>query len=122
MDPRDVEAIHHRVWWKLNPRAMTGVISSALSCLDIACWDIAGKLSGRTVSELLGGARRSVPAYVTFGFPQSDRDQLAEAARLQVANGFTALTLRVAVASTGWREAGHSPRTVRLAGGGATHL
>ena len=27
MDPRDVEAIHHKVWWKLNPRAMTGVIS-----------------------------------------------------------------------------------------------
>jgi L-alanine-DL-glutamate epimerase-like enolase superfamily enzyme len=72
MDPRNVEAIHHRVWWKLNPRAMTGTISSALSCLDIACWDIAGKLAGRTVAELMGGHRTSVPAYVTYGFPQYD--------------------------------------------------
>jgi L-alanine-DL-glutamate epimerase-like enolase superfamily enzyme len=40
MDPRDSEAMQQRVWQKLNPRAMTGVVSSALSCLDIACWDI----------------------------------------------------------------------------------
>lgn len=77
MDLRDTEALLHRVWWKLNPRAMTGVISSALSCVDIACWDIAGKLAGRSVAELLDGARRRVPAYVTFGFPQYDREQLA---------------------------------------------
>lgn len=117
MDPRDIEAIHQRVWWKLNPRTMTGVISSALSCLDVACWDIAGKLSGRTVAELLGGARRSVPAYVTFGFPQYDRDQLAEAARLHVENGFSALKLVVAVDPKGWREDARRVRAVRDAVG-----
>jgi L-alanine-DL-glutamate epimerase-like enolase superfamily enzyme len=117
MDPRDIEAIHHKVWWKLNPRAMTGVISSALSCLDIACWDIAGKLAGRTVAELLGGHRRQVPAYVTFGFPQYDREQLAEAARLHVARGFSALKLVVAVDKGGWREDARRIRAVREAVG-----
>lgn len=117
MDPRDHEAIHHRVWWKLNPRAMTGVISSALSCLDMACWDIAGKIAGRTVAQLLGGARRTIPAYVTFGFPQYDREQLAEAARLHVANGFTALKLVVAVDKKGWREDAARVRAVRQAVG-----
>lgn len=117
MDPRDVEAIHHRVWWKLNPRAMTGVISSALSCLDIACWDIAGKASGRTVAQLLGGARTEVPAYVTFGFPQYDRDMLAEAARLHVDLGFKALKLVVAVDKGGWREDARRVRAVRDAVG-----
>ena len=82
MDARDVEAIHQKVWLKLNPRAMTGVISSALSCLDIALWDIQGKAANRSVAGLLGGARTSVPAYVTYGFPQYDREQLAEAAKL----------------------------------------
>ena len=43
MDPRDTEAIHEKVWWKLNQRSMTGVVSSALSAIDIACWDIHGK-------------------------------------------------------------------------------
>jgi L-alanine-DL-glutamate epimerase-like enolase superfamily enzyme len=117
MDPRDVEAIHHKVWWKLNPRAMTGVISSALSCLDIACWDIAGKLAGRTVAELMGGRRRTIPAYVTFGFPQYDREQLAEAARLHVERGFTALKLVVAVDKGGWREDAKRVRAVREAVG-----
>jgi L-alanine-DL-glutamate epimerase-like enolase superfamily enzyme len=117
MDPRNVEAIHQKVWWKLNPRAMTGTISSALSCLDIACWDIAGKLAGRTVAELLGGARSSVPAYVTYGFPQYDREQLAEAAQLHVGKGFKALKLVVAVDKGGWREDARRVRAARDAVG-----
>ena len=70
MDPRDTEAIHEKVWWKLNQRSMTGVISSALSALDIALWDIHGKHAGRTVAQLLGGARDWAPTYCTFGFPE----------------------------------------------------
>ena len=113
MDPRDVERLHQRIGSKLNPRAMTGVISSALSCLDIACWDIAGKLVGRTVADLLGGCRTSVPAYVTYGFPQYDREQLVEAARLHVRSGFKALKLVVAVDKGGWREDARRVRAVR---------
>ena len=97
MDVRDTEAIHQRIWSKLNPRAMTGVISSALSCLDIAIWDIQGKAANRSVAGLLGNARTTVPAYVTFGFPQYDREQLAEAAKLQVSKGFSAMKLVVGV-------------------------
>lgn len=117
MDPRDHEAIHQRVWSKLNPRVMTGVISSALSCVDIACWDISGKAAGRSVAQLLGAARKAVPAYVTFGFPQYDRDMLAEAARLHVGKGFTALKLVVAVDEGGWREDARRVRAVREAVG-----
>ena len=76
MDPRDTEAIHEKIWWELNQRSMTGVISQALSALDIACWDIRGKKENRTVAELLGGCRDRAPVYVTFGFPRYDYDQL----------------------------------------------
>ncbi len=117
MDPRDIELIHQRVWKKLNPRAMTGTVSMALSCLDIACWDIAGKAQGRTVAELLGNARREVQCYVTFGFPQYDRDLLAEAARLHVSNGFTALKSVVAVDPGGWREDARRVAAIREAVG-----
>jgi L-alanine-DL-glutamate epimerase-like enolase superfamily enzyme len=117
MDPRDTEAIHERVWWKLNPRAMTGVVSSALSCLDLACWDIHGKHAGRTVAQLLGGARDHAPAYVTFGFPEYDRDQLVEAAKRQVAAGVRRLKMVVAVDKKGWREDAARVRLVREAVG-----
>lgn len=117
MDPRDVEAIHQRVAAKLNPRAMTGTVSMALSCLDIALWDIQGKQAGRSVTRLLGGCRERVPAYVTFGFPQYDRDQLAEAARLHVANGFRSLKTVVGVDKGGWREDAARVRVIREAVG-----
>ncbi|MFD9948592.1 mandelate racemase/muconate lactonizing enzyme family protein [Nonomuraea sp. NPDC059023] len=122
LDPREVEAVHQRVWQKLNPRTMTGVVSSALSMLDIALWDIAGKHEGRPVASLLGGARTQLPVYVTFGFPQYDRDQLAEAARLQVAAGFTALKMVVGVDGGGWREDARRIRAVREAVGGDVDL
>ena len=48
LDPRNVEMIHEKVWWDLNQRSMTGVVSLGLSALDIACWDIRGKKEGRT--------------------------------------------------------------------------
>jgi L-alanine-DL-glutamate epimerase-like enolase superfamily enzyme len=117
MDVRDIEAIHQKVWRALNPRAMTGTISMALSCLDIALWDIMGKAAGRSVAALLGNARKRVPAYVTFGFPQYDCEQLAEAARLHVVNGFTALKSVVAVDKGGWREDARRVRAIREAVG-----
>ncbi|MFE9581371.1 mandelate racemase/muconate lactonizing enzyme family protein [Nocardia sp. NPDC006044] len=117
MDPREVEAIHQRVWRTLNPRAMTGVVSSALSLLDIALWDIQGKAVGRSVASLLGGARTEVPVYVTFGFPQYDRETLCAAARLQLDAGVTALKLVVAVDQGGWREDAARIHAVRAAVG-----
>jgi L-alanine-DL-glutamate epimerase-like enolase superfamily enzyme len=104
MDVRDVEALHHAVWWKLNERAMTGVVASALSVLDLACWDIHGKATGRTCAQLIGGARDWAPAYVTCGLAQFDRDQLAEECRRQVDRGFRRLKMIVAVDEGGWRE------------------
>lgn len=69
---RDVlhtEDIHSHVWKKLNSRAYTGVVSNALSAIDIALWDIRGKKERRSIHELLGGYRNWAPTYATFGYP-----------------------------------------------------
>ena len=115
MDPRDTEAIHEKVWWQMNQRTMKGVISSALSCLDIACWDIHGKLVQRSVAQLLGGARDWAPTYCTFGFHEYDREQLVEAAKLQVGNGHSRLKMVVGVHKQGWQEDAKRVRSVREA-------
>ena len=104
MDPRDPAAVQNRIREQLNPRGMTGVIAGAASALDIALWDIKGRAEGRSVADLLGGARDSVPVYITFGMPQYDILQLAEAARLAVADGYRKLKTVVAVDPGGWRE------------------
>ena len=117
MDVRDTEAIHEKVWWKLNQRTMTGVVSSALSCLDIACWDIHGKAARRTVAQLLGRARDWAPTYCTFGFPEYDRDTLVQAAKDRLAEGHKRLKLVVAVDKGGWKEDARRIRAVRDAVG-----
>lgn len=113
MDPRDTEAIHEAVWWKMNQRSMTGVVSAALSCLDIACWDIHGKATGRTVAQLLGGARDWAPTYCTFGFPEYDRDQLKQAAKDRLAEGHRRLKMVVGVDPGGWMEDAKRVQLVR---------
>jgi L-alanine-DL-glutamate epimerase-like enolase superfamily enzyme len=117
MDPWRSEAIHERIRWRLNQRASTGVVSGALSCIDIALWDIKGKSTGRTVAELMGGHKSEIAAYVTFGMAMYDRDQLVEAARLQVEAGFTALKMVVNTAHGDWREDVRRVRAVREAVG-----
>jgi len=93
---------------------LTGVVSSALSCVDIACWDIHGKAVGRSVAQLLGGARDWAPTYCTFGFTEyEDREQLVEAAKLQIKNGHRRLKMVVAVHEGGWQEDARRVRAVR---------
>lgn len=122
MDPRDTEAIHQRIWWKLNGRSMTGVVSMALSALDIALWDLKGKEANRTVAQLLGGARDWAPIYVTFGFPHYDYDQLLEAARIQTDRGVTRLKMVVGEHEKGWAEDARRVRGVRDAIGDDVEL
>jgi L-alanine-DL-glutamate epimerase-like enolase superfamily enzyme len=122
MDPRRTEAIHKKVWQNLNSRSFTGVISFALSALDIACWDIRGKAENRTVAELLGGARDWAPIYVTFGFPHYDYDRLIEAARIQIDRGVRRLKMVVGVHEGGWAEDARRVRGVRDAIGDGPEL
>ena len=117
MDPRNSEAIHDKVWKSLNPRAYTGVISNALSAVDIACWDIHGQATGRTVAQLMGGHSDWTSAYITFGYPFFDKDQLVEYAKKFVDEGQTGLKMVVACDKGGWREDARRIRAVRDAVG-----
>ena len=78
MDFRLTEKIHAAIWKKLNNRAYTGVISNALSAVDIALWDIRGRREGRPIAELLGGHQDWQHTYATFGYPFFDEAQIAE--------------------------------------------
>ncbi|MEP7328209.1 MAG: mandelate racemase/muconate lactonizing enzyme family protein [Betaproteobacteria bacterium] len=117
LDPRDTERVHGAVWWSENSRTSTGAITSALSAVDIALWDIQGKIANRTVAELLGGHRDYAPTYVTFGFPRYDQDQLVECARNLVREGHRRLKIVVAVDKGGWAEDARRVRAVRDAVG-----
>ena len=96
MDALHSEQIWETLYWKLAPRGQSGYASHAIAAIDVALWDIKGKLLGQPVWRLLGGARVTTPVYATFGLEIFDREELAEAAQLWVANGYTRLKMKVA--------------------------
>ncbi len=67
--------------------------TSALSAVDIACWDLAGREVGAPIHRLLGGALRERARAYSNGW-YSDciaPEEFAAKARAMVASGFTAL-------------------------------
>jgi L-rhamnonate dehydratase len=70
-----------------------GVALHALSGLDIALWDIAGKVAGKPIHELLGGARRSrIKAYASTLMPETPDGAAATVSQL-LASGYQAVKL-----------------------------
>ncbi|HEY8475787.1 MAG TPA: enolase C-terminal domain-like protein [Chloroflexota bacterium] len=61
-DPLDRERIWQRLW-ALDRGGYLPIF--ATSALDVALWDIAGKVAGLPLWKLLGGARTSLPAYAS---------------------------------------------------------
>ena len=94
-DPLAHERIWERLYWLLSPRGQTGYASHAIAAVDVALWDLKGKILGQPVWRLLGGARRKVPVYTTFGFGAYSRDELAAAARWWVERGHRRLKMVV---------------------------
>lgn len=63
-DPLDRDAIWHKVYNLLRDHGQKGMPMQALSGVDIALWDIAGRAAGMPLHKLIGGAHRTrVPAY-----------------------------------------------------------
>ncbi|MEZ4830348.1 MAG: mandelate racemase/muconate lactonizing enzyme family protein [Bacteroidia bacterium] len=73
-----------------------GLTVSAMSGIDMALWDIKGKMLGVPVTELLGGAcRPSMPAYASGGW--ADVDAIGDQLKGYLAKGFDAVKMRVGV-------------------------
>ena len=61
--------------------------------LDLALWDLAGKITGQPCWKLLGGLSSSIAAYASSGTLRNP-DALADAAERYLAEGFRALKIR----------------------------
>jgi len=72
-DPREVERLYDRLYDVGRATYQTVVPLPAISGIDLALWDLAGRLREEPVARLLGGRRRdAVRAYATgHYFPQT---------------------------------------------------
>lgn len=103
MDPLNRDVIWHKVYNLLRDHGQKGMPMQSLSGVDIALWDIAGKVMDQPIHKLIGGAHRtSVQAY-GYGMmlrPESADNLVArfeeEAAAIK-GMGFAAAKMKVGI-------------------------
>ena len=100
-DPLNREVIWQKVYNLLRDHGQKGMPIQALSGIDIALWDIAGKVTNMSISRLIGGRfRESIPVY-GYGMMlrREDVDSLAdrfyEEAQAIKSMGFVATKMKV---------------------------
>ena len=94
-DPRQTDALWERMYSLTRWYGRAGAAISALGAVDVALWDLRGKLEQRPVYDLLGGNRTSVQAYASGLLWQDDLDLLRAEARAHLANGYSLMKMRL---------------------------
>ena len=98
-DPLDTEVLWHRMYHATRDYGRKGSVVAAISAVDVALWDIAGKAYAVPIYKLLGGAFRSrVEPYAT-GFyrihGQGEAARLAEEAIRHHESGFRLMKVKL---------------------------
>ncbi|HYR40637.1 MAG TPA: enolase C-terminal domain-like protein [Methylomirabilota bacterium] len=83
-DPLERERLYRAMWHKNRQTTYR-----AIGAMDVALWDIAGKVAGLPIYRLLGSYRESAPAYASSAVLPSKEAYAEEAARFK-AEGWTA--------------------------------
>ena len=93
-DPTDISKLMADLIRRTQSMARSGPVQFALSGLDIALWDIAGKIKGQPVWKLLGGKERkgTIPAYASL-FRLGTPELVAKVAGKAVERGYRQVKL-----------------------------
>jgi L-alanine-DL-glutamate epimerase-like enolase superfamily enzyme len=95
-NPLDIDRCWETVFFRTYKQGPSGLQPEALSGVDIALWDILGKVTELPIYQLLGGKRRDrVRVYASIGGASRQTPaQMARRAEAAVKRGFTAVKIR----------------------------
>jgi D-galactarolactone cycloisomerase len=97
MDPTEIDVIWDKVYVRGGHKEFgtRGIGVVALSGIDVALWDILGKVRGVPIYQLLGGkCRDKVPVYATALYPE-EPSKVAQRARGFADRGFHGVKIKV---------------------------
>lgn len=100
-DALATEVIWHKMWKRSFDFARAGVLTAAMSGIDMALWDLKGKILDLSLSQLFGGQYRDrVPCYATGAyFRDIPEEDLLSALREEVIEydqqGFPAIKIKI---------------------------
>ncbi len=118
MNPLETEVIFEKVFHYFRAVGRKGLAFCSLSAVDIALWDIKGKICGLPLYQLLGGNRKAVPIYASGGWTSFSTKELCQEAEEMVSDGFKMIKIKVGVeGGNNFREDIRRVRAVREAVG-----
>ncbi len=94
-DPRQVEQLWEKMWWRLHFVGRGGLAAFAMAAVDIALWDLKSRCAGEPLWRLLGGHCGRVPAYAGGVDLRFTQEALLEQAEQFLAQGFHAIKMKV---------------------------
>jgi L-alanine-DL-glutamate epimerase-like enolase superfamily enzyme len=94
-DPLRIEALWEQMWWHLHFVGRGGAVSFAIAAVDIALWDLKGRLLGQPLWKLLGGHCPAVDTYAGGIDLQFTLDNLCKQTQEFLARGFRAIKMKV---------------------------
>ena len=96
-DPLLIEGLWQKMFTRTRQFGRRGIVINAISGIDVALWDIAGKVAKLPLYRLLGGCRDRVEAYASGGFYQEGKsvDDLAGEAESYCARGFKGMKMKI---------------------------
>ncbi len=94
-DPINSERIWEKMYWATLQYGRRGIAISAISTVDMAVWDLKGKIFSMPVHRLLGGHRDSVPSYVTGVDLHYTNEELIKEVNEYVKMGFKMIKLKL---------------------------
>ncbi|MFJ9948334.1 enolase C-terminal domain-like protein [Kitasatospora sp. NPDC091207] len=91
----DVPAANEAMSRAVRNAGRPGLVAGAISAVDIALWDLKGRLLDLPLIDLLGAARGEVPVYGSGGFTTYTERQLAEQLEGWAEQGFTHFKIKI---------------------------
>lgn len=94
-DAFDIQAIHISLDRKVRNWGRPGLISNAISAIDIGLWDLKARILQQPLANLLGKTRNEVPAYGSGGFTSYTEKQLVDQLSGWASNGFQSVKMKI---------------------------
>jgi L-alanine-DL-glutamate epimerase-like enolase superfamily enzyme len=110
-DARQIAPLTEKLFQKTHLFGRYGINTFAISGVEMALWDVAGKRAGKPLYELLGGAASTqVPAYASLVRYPERHEQIQADAQQAMAQGYTMLKVhQVTPESVGMARAAIGP-------------